>query len=228
MNPNHFLAVAIDYLLPHRPGWRADAAVGKTLVQLVDDRPGRRGPRPAAAGGAGRLQVVRARACSTARWPSAARRAPGRRSCAATARSGPPTRTASSCPAGVGDPGGDGPVAVAALPRADRALRRPRLRAQSTRRPPASRRRPWPGSRPSRSRRPSSPASRSPAGSRTRPGQRRADRRAQGHAPRTAGSPRGRRAPRTSTRSTPSRSAAPSTSPRIQDEARDVVTAALA
>ncbi|MFO1489844.1 MAG: phosphoglucomutase (alpha-D-glucose-1,6-bisphosphate-dependent) [Kiritimatiellia bacterium] len=32
MNPNHYLAVAIDYLFRHRPGWRADAAVGKTLV----------------------------------------------------------------------------------------------------------------------------------------------------------------------------------------------------
>jgi phosphoglucomutase len=32
MNPNHYLAVAIRYLLRHRPGWRADAAVGKTLV----------------------------------------------------------------------------------------------------------------------------------------------------------------------------------------------------
>ncbi|HEU0256914.1 MAG TPA: phosphoglucomutase, partial [Microbacteriaceae bacterium] len=32
MNPNHFLAVAVDYLYRHRPGWRADAAVGKTLV----------------------------------------------------------------------------------------------------------------------------------------------------------------------------------------------------
>jgi len=32
MNPNHFLAVAIHYLYTHRPGWRADAAVGKTLV----------------------------------------------------------------------------------------------------------------------------------------------------------------------------------------------------
>ncbi len=30
--PNHFLAVAIDYLFRHRPGWRPDAAVGKTLV----------------------------------------------------------------------------------------------------------------------------------------------------------------------------------------------------
>lgn len=32
MNPNHYLAVAIGYLFQHRPGWRADAAVGKTLV----------------------------------------------------------------------------------------------------------------------------------------------------------------------------------------------------
>ena len=32
MNPNHFLAVAIHYLLTSRPGWPARAAVGKTLV----------------------------------------------------------------------------------------------------------------------------------------------------------------------------------------------------
>ncbi len=32
MNPNHFLAVAIDYLSRHRPGFPAQAAVGKTLV----------------------------------------------------------------------------------------------------------------------------------------------------------------------------------------------------
>jgi phosphoglucomutase len=32
MNPNHFLAVAIRYLLTHRPRWSAQAAVGKTLV----------------------------------------------------------------------------------------------------------------------------------------------------------------------------------------------------
>jgi phosphoglucomutase len=32
MNPNHYLAVAIQYLLTHRPAWSADAAVGKTLV----------------------------------------------------------------------------------------------------------------------------------------------------------------------------------------------------
>ena len=32
LNPNHYLAVAIQYLFSHRRGWRADAAVGKTLV----------------------------------------------------------------------------------------------------------------------------------------------------------------------------------------------------
>jgi phosphoglucomutase len=32
MNPNHYLAAAIQYLLTHRPGWPAGAAVGKTLV----------------------------------------------------------------------------------------------------------------------------------------------------------------------------------------------------
>jgi phosphoglucomutase len=32
MNPNHYLAVAIRYLLKHRPHWPAHAAVGKTLV----------------------------------------------------------------------------------------------------------------------------------------------------------------------------------------------------
>jgi phosphoglucomutase len=32
MNPNHYLAVAIQYLYTHRPQWRTDAAIGKTLV----------------------------------------------------------------------------------------------------------------------------------------------------------------------------------------------------
>jgi phosphoglucomutase len=38
MNPNHYLAAAIFYLFTHRPGWRADAAVGKTVVSssLID------------------------------------------------------------------------------------------------------------------------------------------------------------------------------------------------
>ncbi len=32
MQPNHYLAVMIDYLFAHRPNWSAQAAVGKTLV----------------------------------------------------------------------------------------------------------------------------------------------------------------------------------------------------
>jgi phosphoglucomutase len=35
MNPNHFLAVAIDYLLTHRPSWPSNIAIGKTLVSSV-------------------------------------------------------------------------------------------------------------------------------------------------------------------------------------------------
>ena len=38
MNPNHYLAVAIEYLFTHRSGWREGTAVGKTLVSssLID------------------------------------------------------------------------------------------------------------------------------------------------------------------------------------------------
>jgi len=45
MNPNHYLAVAIDYLLANRPGWSAAAVVGKTLVSsgMIDRVVARRG-----------------------------------------------------------------------------------------------------------------------------------------------------------------------------------------
>jgi phosphoglucomutase len=38
MNPNHYLAVAIRYLLTHRPSWAATACVGKTVVssRMID------------------------------------------------------------------------------------------------------------------------------------------------------------------------------------------------
>ena len=38
MPPNHYLSVAIDYLFQHRPGWRSEAMVGKTVVssQMID------------------------------------------------------------------------------------------------------------------------------------------------------------------------------------------------
>ncbi|VTR76946.1 phosphoglucomutase (alpha-D-glucose-1,6-bisphosphate-dependent) [Cellulomonas hominis] len=48
MNPNHYLAVAIQYLYSGaRPGWPADAAIGKTLVSssLIDRVAGRLGRR---------------------------------------------------------------------------------------------------------------------------------------------------------------------------------------
>jgi phosphoglucomutase len=45
MPPNHYLAVAIDYLFRHRTGWRTDAAVGKTVVSsaMIDRVSGRLG-----------------------------------------------------------------------------------------------------------------------------------------------------------------------------------------
>jgi phosphoglucomutase len=47
MPPNHYLAVAIDYLFRHRPQWRSDAAVGKTLVSsaMIDRVAARLGRR---------------------------------------------------------------------------------------------------------------------------------------------------------------------------------------
>jgi phosphoglucomutase len=47
MNPNHVLAAAVWYLFQHRPGWRADAAVGKTLVSssMIDRVTARLGRR---------------------------------------------------------------------------------------------------------------------------------------------------------------------------------------
>jgi phosphoglucomutase len=47
MNPNHYLAVAIDYLLAHRPDWPAEAAIGKTLVSssMIDRVVQKRGRR---------------------------------------------------------------------------------------------------------------------------------------------------------------------------------------
>jgi phosphoglucomutase len=47
MNPNHYLAVAIDWLFRNRPGWSAGAAVGKTLVSsaLIDRVAARLGRR---------------------------------------------------------------------------------------------------------------------------------------------------------------------------------------
>ncbi len=47
MNPNHYLAVAIQYLYAHRPGWSVDAGIGKTLVSstMIDKVAGELGRR---------------------------------------------------------------------------------------------------------------------------------------------------------------------------------------
>ena len=47
LNPNHYLAVAIRYLLTHRPRWPAGAAIGKTLVSssIIDRVVGKLGRR---------------------------------------------------------------------------------------------------------------------------------------------------------------------------------------
>ena len=47
MPPNHYLAVSIDYLFRNRPGWRADAGIGKTVVssQIIDHVAARLGRR---------------------------------------------------------------------------------------------------------------------------------------------------------------------------------------
>ena len=53
MNPNHYLAVAIRYLLTHRPQWRKDAAVGKTVVSssMIDRVVNKFGPQTARSAG---------------------------------------------------------------------------------------------------------------------------------------------------------------------------------
>ena len=45
MNPNHYLAAAIAYLFEHRPQWRKDSAVGKTIVSsaIIDRVAGKLG-----------------------------------------------------------------------------------------------------------------------------------------------------------------------------------------
>ena len=96
LNPNHYLAVAIDYLFTHRPDWPARHRGRQDRGQFLDHRPGGGRHRPRAGRGAGRVQVVRRRPDRRAPSASAARSRQGRRFCAATDRCGPPTRTASS------------------------------------------------------------------------------------------------------------------------------------
>ena len=114
MNPNHYLAVAIRYLYGGaRPGWPASAAIGKTLVSSsMIDRVAAR-PRPRAARGAGRVQVVRARAAR--RLGRVRRRGVRRGVVPAARRLGVDHRQGRHHPgaARLGDPGGDRVVARA-------------------------------------------------------------------------------------------------------------------
>jgi phosphoglucomutase len=92
---NHYLAVAVQYLFEHRPSWPQHAAVGKTVVssQVID--------RVATqlAGGSTRYRRASNGSpmdCSMAHSASAAKKAPARRSCGATAAYGPRIKTVSS------------------------------------------------------------------------------------------------------------------------------------
>ena len=230
MNPNHYLAVAIRYLLAHRPRWPATRGGRQDAGQQRHDRPRRRRARPPAAARCRSASSGSSPGCSTARSASAARRAPARASCAATAR--------------VWTTDKDGLImdllaaeitaahrqgSRRALPRARRRefgapcytrIDAPATPEQKARLAEALARggqgdRRW-------------PASRSPRKLTRAPGQRRADRRPEGRRPRTAGSPRGRRAPRTSTRSTPRASATSATSTRSSPRRRQIVNDALA
>ena len=94
LNPNHHLAVCVAYLFGGAPrvgGGRRRRQDGR---ELEHDRPRGGRPRPPPARGPGRLQVVRRRAARRLGRLRRARRARAPRSCAATARSGRPTRTA--------------------------------------------------------------------------------------------------------------------------------------
>jgi phosphoglucomutase len=95
LNPNHYLAVAIRYLLTHRPQWQARAAVGKTLVSSgMIDRVVQKLGRKICEMPVGFKWFTPA--SSTARFVSAEKRAPARVSYAATGRCGRRTKMACS------------------------------------------------------------------------------------------------------------------------------------
>ena len=93
MNPNHYLAVAIRYLLTHRPYWPAGAAVGKTLVSssMIDHGRsqdlGRDGSARCRSASSGSRP-----ACSMARVASAVRKVPAPAFCDETAAYGRRTK----------------------------------------------------------------------------------------------------------------------------------------
>ena len=226
MNPNHYLAVAIDYLYSHRPEWPADAAVGKTLVSsmIID--------RVAASLGRTLLEVPVGFKWFVPGLLDGSVAFGGEESAGASFLRNDGTVWTTDkdgillCLLASEILAVTGKTPVAALRRARGRVRRIRLPAR--RRPGDSRAEG--GARQARRRmrspRPSSPASRSPPSCRTR---RATAPRSAGSRwrPRTPGSPRARRAPRTSTSSTPSRCAAPEHLAEVQEQARQVVSAAL-
>jgi phosphoglucomutase len=127
LNPNAYLAVAMSYLVAHRPGWPAGGAVGKTAVSssLID----RVGSNWAASDrDASRLQVVRGR---IARWLAAIRwRGERGRFVPAPRRQGLDHRQGRHHPgpARSGDDGNNWPRPRRDLPRLDSRMRRPALR----------------------------------------------------------------------------------------------------
>ena len=79
MNPNHYLAAAIDYLYRQPPRLGPAPAIGKTVVSSAMIDRVARPARPRAGRGAGRVQVVHRRPARRARSASPARRAPAPR-----------------------------------------------------------------------------------------------------------------------------------------------------
>ncbi len=147
-SPNHYLAVAIDYLFRHRPQWRGRRRGRQDRGQQQHDRPRGGAAGPQAVRGAGRLQVVRRRAARRlARLRRRGERG-RRRSCAATARVWTTDKD------GIDRRPARGRDHRAHRPRPGRALRGPdransasRSTSASTRRPPPSRRSARPSSR---------------------------------------------------------------------------------
>ena len=135
LDPNHYLAVAIDYLYRHRAEWPADAAVGKTMVSssIIDRVAGAAGAH--ADRGAGGVQVVRAGAAG--RLHRLRRRGERRGLVPAHRRPGLDHRQGRHHPgpARLGDHGGDRAVAGRAVPRPGRPSSATRPTPGSTRRP---------------------------------------------------------------------------------------------
>ena len=227
MNPNHYLAVAIEYLFAHRAELARRRRDRQDARVELDDRPGRRVARPAPLGGAGRLQVVRAG--PRRRVGRLRRRGERRRVVPAVRRHRVDDRQGRhpAVPARVGDPRGHGQVARrSSTASSSSASATPPTSARMPRRRPR-RRPPSASSTATRSRRPSSPASRSRRSCRTRRATTRRSAASRWRRP-TPGSRRGRAARKTSTRSTPSRSAGPEHLAVVQEEAKRVVSDALA